>query len=142
MNSVIVSNMNDLVTDLQMLIRQPSVSAKKNGVFECANLVKKVMEKAGIRTELLYLNNEVTNYKNKNLKNESLIDRFDYIPPLIYGEVKSKKNPDGKTLLFYNHYDVQPEDPIELWEEDPFSGKVEGGCIFGRGFADDKGELI
>jgi len=135
--------MNDLVTDLQMLIRQPSVSAKKNGVFECANLVKKVMEKAGIRTELLYLNNEVTNYKNKNLKNESLIDRFDYIPPLIYGEVKSKKNPDGKTLLFYNHYDVQPEDPIELWEnQEPFSGRIKGNYIYGRGASDDKGELI
>ena len=51
-------------------------------------------------------------------------------------------NPNGKTLLFYNHYDVQPEDPIELWDEEPFSGKVEGNYIFGRGAADDKGELI
>jgi acetylornithine deacetylase/succinyl-diaminopimelate desuccinylase-like protein len=44
--------------------------------------------------------------------------------------------------LFYNHYDVQPIEPIELWEEDPFSGKVQGNYIFGRGSADDKGELI
>ena len=43
--------------------------------------------------------------------------------------------------MFYNHYDVQPEDPIDLWEADPFGGKVEGNYIFGRGSADDKGEL-
>ena len=104
--------MNDLVTDLQMLIRQPSVSAKKNGIVECANLVKKVMEKAGIRTELLYLQENNTNNKNNNLKINSEIDSICTIPPLIYGEVKSKRNPNGKTLLFYNHYDVQPEDPI------------------------------
>lgn len=135
--------MNDLVTDLQILIRQPSVSAKKNGVVECANLVKKVMEKAGIRTELLYLNEKNTDYKNNSLKNESQINNSNYIPPLIYGEVKSKKNPDGKTLLFYNHYDVQPEDPIELWEnQEPFSGRVKGNYIYGRGASDDKGELI
>jgi acetylornithine deacetylase/succinyl-diaminopimelate desuccinylase-like protein len=44
--------------------------------------------------------------------------------------------------LFYNHYDVQPEEPLELWESEPFSGKVEGNYVFGRGSADDKGELI
>ena len=48
----------------------------------------------------------------------------------------------GKTILFYNHYDVQPIDPIEKWDEDPFSGKVDGNVIFGRGSSDDKGELI
>src|SRR4051794_28616933 len=63
-------------------------------------------------------------------------------PPIVYGEVKSKSNPNGKTILFYNHYDIQPEDPIELWKSDPFSGKVEGGFIYGRGVSDDKGELI
>ncbi|HEX7818138.1 MAG TPA: hypothetical protein VF419_02050, partial [Nitrososphaeraceae archaeon] len=79
------------MTDLQMLIRQPSVSAKKIGIFECANLVKKVMEKAGIRTELLYLHKKNIDYKNNFLENESQIDHFNDIPPLIYGEVKSEK---------------------------------------------------
>jgi acetylornithine deacetylase/succinyl-diaminopimelate desuccinylase-like protein len=46
------------------------------------------------------------------------------------------------TLLFYNHYDVQPEDAIELWDKDPFSGHTKGNYIFGRGVADDKSELI
>ncbi len=121
-NEVVDAEMEGLLADLQTLIRQPSVSAKKQGLVECANLVAKIMRKAGINAEVLYLD-------DKN------------IPPIIYGEVKSKSNPN-KTILFYNHYDVQPEEPLELWENDPFSGKVEGNYVFGRGSADDKGELI
>ena len=135
--------MDDLISDLQLLIRQPSVSAKKNGLLECSHLVKQLMEKAGIKTELLYLQENNTNCKNNHLKIYSENNNVCSIPPLIYGEVKSKKNPTGKTLLFYNHYDVQPEDPIELWENnEPFSGKVKGNYIYGRGSSDDKGELI
>ena len=135
--------MDDLISDLQLLIRQPSVSAKKNGLLECSDLVKRLMEKAGIKTELIYLQENPINYKNNNLKHYSEKDSVCSIPPLIYGEVKSKKNPNGKTLLFYNHYDVQPEDPVELWEnKEPFSGKVKGNYIYGRGSSDDKGELI
>ena len=114
--------MDNLIKDLQALIRQPSVSAKKQGLVECANLVAATIRKAGISSELLYLD-----------------DRS--IPPAVYGEVKSKTNP-GRTILFYNHYDVQPEEPVELWDADPFSGKLDGNRVYGRGSADDKGELI
>jgi acetylornithine deacetylase/succinyl-diaminopimelate desuccinylase-like protein len=115
------SNMNNLVSNLQTLIRQPSVSAKNEGIEECANLVKKMLQKAGINSQILRL--------GKN------------IPPVVYGEIKSKKNPN-KTLLFYNHYDVQPAEPFDLWDYPPFSAKIKGNKIFGRGSADDKGELI
>ena len=115
------NNMKGLISDLQTLIRQPSVSAKNEGLEECARLVAKIMRKSGICSELLYLGKE--------------------IPPVVYGEVKSKKNPK-KTLLFYNHYDVQPAEPFDLWKDKPFSGKIIGNKIFGRGSADDKGELI
>jgi acetylornithine deacetylase/succinyl-diaminopimelate desuccinylase-like protein len=64
------------------------------------------------------------------------------VSPIVYGEVKSKSNPNGKTILFYNHYDVQPVEPIELWHDDPFSGKIDGNFIYGRGASDDKGELM
>jgi acetylornithine deacetylase/succinyl-diaminopimelate desuccinylase-like protein len=121
-NEVVDAEMDGLIADLQTLIRQPSVSAKKQGLVECANLVAKIMRKSGINSEVLYLDDN-------------------RIPPIIYGEVKSKSN-STKTLLFYNHYDVQPEGPVELWEHEPFSGKVEGNYVFGRGSADDKGELI
>ena len=120
--------MKGLISDLQTLIRQPSVSARRVGLLECANLVAHIMLKSGITSEVLYLD---------DLKN----DKKD-VPPIVYGEVKSKANPNGRTILFYNHYDVQPEEPLELWKADPFSGKVEGNYIFGRGSSDDKGELI
>jgi acetylornithine deacetylase/succinyl-diaminopimelate desuccinylase-like protein len=113
-------NMSILVNDLRVLIRQPSVSAKNQGIKKCANLVKNTLKKSGIKAEILSMK--------------------DY-PPVVYGEVKSKKNPN-KTLLFYNHYDVQPVEPVELWDDDPFSGTIKGNKIYGRGSSDDKGELI
>lgn len=125
LDAAVDAGMGGLISDLQALIRQPSVSAKKLGLVECANLVAATMQKAGISAEVLYLDDE---------KKE--------VPPVVYGEVRSKSNPDGKTLLFYNHYDVQPEEPLELWEAAPFSGEVKGNQIFGRGSADDKGELM
>ena len=135
--------MNDLVSDLQLLIRQPSVSAKNNGMLECSHLVKKIMDKAGIKTELLFPLQTEGSYKSNNFSLDPELDTHTNLYPLIYGEVQSKANPQGKTLLFYNHYDVQPEDPIELWEnKDAFSGKISGNYIYGRGSSDDKGELI
>jgi acetylornithine deacetylase/succinyl-diaminopimelate desuccinylase-like protein len=136
--SLVDEGMDDLISDLQVLIRQPSVSAINQGLEECALLLAKMMNTAGIRTELLYLS------KPKSLKAHDIDNNEKHltIPPLVFGEVKSKSNPLGKTILFYNHYDVQPIDPIEKWDEDPFSGKVDGNVIFGRGSSDDKGELI
>jgi acetylornithine deacetylase/succinyl-diaminopimelate desuccinylase-like protein len=116
--------MDELIFDLQSLIKQPSISATKQGLVECANLVLNIMGKAGINSELLHFKEDAV------------------VPPLVFAEVKSKSNPNGNTILFYNHYDVQPVEPLELWKHDPFSAKVEGNYIFGRGASDDKGELI
>ncbi len=115
------SHIDNLVSDLQTLIRQPSVSAKNEGIQECAKLVQKLLKKSGIKSELLRLRKDVA--------------------PIVYGEIKSKQNP-GKTLMFYNHYDVQPAEPFDLWDDPPFSGVRKGNKIFGRGATDDKGELI
>ena len=123
---------NDLISDLQILIRQPSISATNQGLEECSILLSNMMKNIGIQTELLSL----------DLEEQVESRTIGRIPPVVYGEVKSKSNPNGKTILFYNHYDVQPVDPIEKWNEDPFSGKVIGNNIFGRGSSDDKGELI
>ena len=131
--TTIDSEMDSLILDLQRLIRQPSVSAKKQGIAECASLVADIMDRAGIRSQILHLDHDICDGRHDDDSNAN---------PLVYGEAKSKANPNGKTILFYNHYDVQPEDPIELWDKDPFSGKVEGNYIFGRGASDDKGELI
>lgn len=116
----IITHMDNLVSDLQELIRQPSISAKNEGIEECAKLVKKILNDSRIDSEIL---------------------RFKDAAPLVYGEVKSKSNP-SKTLLFYNHYDVQPAEPFDLWKYPPFDAKIVGNKIFGRGATDDKGELI
>ena len=123
MNSIkhVDSHMNNLISDLQTLIRQPSVSAKNEGIEECAKLVQTLLKNSGINSELLRLKKGVA--------------------PLVYGEIKSKQNPK-KTLMFYNHYDVQPAEPFDLWEFPPFSATRKGNKIFGRGATDDKGELI
>jgi acetylornithine deacetylase/succinyl-diaminopimelate desuccinylase-like protein len=132
--------MDDLISDLQVLIRQPSVSAINHGLEECALLLSKMMNKAGIKSELLYLGQS-----DRVNTNKAASDNANYLtvpPPVVFGEVQSKSNPYGKSILFYNHYDVQPIDPIEDWDDDPFSGKIEGNIIYGRGSSDDKGELI
>ena len=49
--------------------------------------------------------------------------------------------PDAPTILVYGHYDVQPPDPLELWETDPFTATVKGEWLHARGVADDKGQL-
>jgi acetylornithine deacetylase/succinyl-diaminopimelate desuccinylase-like protein len=50
--------------------------------------------------------------------------------------------PGAPTILIYGHHDVQPEDPLELWESPPFVGTVRDGKIFGRGSVDDKGQVL
>ena len=115
------SHMDDLISDLQKLIQQPSVSAKNEGIEECAKLVKTLLKSSGLKSEILRLKKGIA--------------------PIVFAEIKSKKNPD-KTLMFYNHYDVQPAEPFDLWDDPPFSGIRKGNKIFGRGSTDDKGELI
>ena len=95
------SHMDHLISDLQKLIQQPSVSAKNEGIEDCAKLVKKLLISAGLKSEILRLKKGVA--------------------PVVFAEIKSKSNPD-KTLMFYNHYDVQPAEPFDLWDDPPFSG--------------------
>jgi acetylornithine deacetylase/succinyl-diaminopimelate desuccinylase-like protein len=60
--------------------------------------------------------------------------------PVVYGDWLGA--PDAPTLLFYGHYDVQPVDPLELWESPPFEATVRDGEIYARGSADDKGQVF
>lgn len=102
---------------LQELCQQPSVAAQNRGMKETANLVEHYLTKVGADVELL----ETSGF------------------PVVYGEVSGAK---GKTLSFYNHYDVQPEDPIDLWDSDPFGAEIRDGKIYARGVADNKGNLM
>jgi acetylornithine deacetylase/succinyl-diaminopimelate desuccinylase-like protein len=58
--------------------------------------------------------------------------------PVVYAEIGS----GPRTLMIYNHYDVQPEDPVELWDSPPFTLDQRDGILYGRGTSDDKGELL
>lgn len=60
--------------------------------------------------------------------------------PIVYGDWLDA--PDAPTILFYGHYDVQPVDPLELWESPPFEATVRDGEIYARGSADDKGQVF
>src|SRR5437870_108501 len=116
------TEMGNLIHDLQKLIRQSSVSAKNEGLEKCAQLVNEIMLTAGISSMVCSLDSGIKS------------------APIVYGEIKSRSNPYGKTILFYNHYDVQPVEPITAWSENPFGGIIKGNKIFGRGASDDKGE--
>jgi acetylornithine deacetylase/succinyl-diaminopimelate desuccinylase-like protein len=59
--------------------------------------------------------------------------------PLVYAE--SLEAPGKPTVLLYGHYDVQPAEPLELWTSPPFDPRVRDGNIYGRGTADDKGQV-
>ncbi len=62
--------------------------------------------------------------------------------PLAIAELRASRAPESApTVLCYGHFDVQPPDPLELWESPPFEPEVRGEYLYGRGVADDKGQL-
>src|ERR1700681_3659385 len=71
------------------------------------------------------------------------LDNVEILPtkmhPLVYGE--SLRAPGKPTILFYGHYHVQPAEPLNLWTSPAFEPTIRGGDLFGRGTADDKGQV-
>ena len=114
-------NLNRFIDELFVLLRQPSISARWEGVVECSQLLTGMMEKIGIKPRILPMGGERK-------------------PPLIYGEIL---NPEAKrTLLIYGHFDVQPPEPLEAWNSPPFQPTIRDGRIYGRGSADNKGQFF
>ena len=108
--SYVDETMEELITDLQLLIRQPSISALHQGLEECALILSKMMKKAGIRTELLYLSDNRENYRvfkkdDLTVSSQASTSASDFtssLPPhlpapIVFGEVKSKSNPNGNS---------------------------------------------
>src|SRR5579872_5592891 len=62
---------------------------------------------------------------------------------LVLGEVRASHNPENApTVLVYNHFDVQPPAPLELWESDPFELTIKDEWAYARGITDDKGQVF
>ena len=101
---------------VQDLCRQPSISAQNIGIQETAEYVKRMLEAIGAKAEIVPI-------EGGN--------------PVVYGEVGS----GNRTLSFYNHYDVQPPEPLELWDTEPFAAEIVDGRIVARGVADNKGNI-
>jgi acetylornithine deacetylase/succinyl-diaminopimelate desuccinylase-like protein len=113
----ITMQVQENIKELTKLCAQPSVSATGQGLKECSEIVSSMLTRRGF---------EVTMLPTAGA-------------PVVFAERKGKTD---KTLLFYNHYDVQPPEPLELWETPPFEPTVRNGKLFARGATDDKGELM
>ncbi len=100
---------------LKGLVRFPTVAAKGQSLPETANMVEALLKGAGLETKQHHITGA----------------------PVVTGwlDVGAKR-----TLMFYDHYDVQPAEPLDLWESDPFEPEIRGERIYGRGVADNKGD--
>ena len=108
----------EYIDELKVLIRQPTVSAQGIGIPETARIVlDRTKVRGGIAAEALSV---------------------DGGPPTIVGETGG----GDRTLLIYNHYDVQPPDPLDEWSTPPFEPTERDGFLFGREVSDNKGNLL
>ncbi len=115
-DAYINSHLDESIAELSHLAAQPSVAAQNWGMQECAQLVGEMLSQRGFQVEILPTGGA----------------------PVVFGERKGRSN---KTLLFYNHYDVQPPEPLELWTSPPFEPQVRQGKLYARGVSDDKGHI-
>jgi acetylornithine deacetylase/succinyl-diaminopimelate desuccinylase-like protein len=107
--------------DFYSFLRFPSVStddayAKK--VNECAQWLAQKLTAAGLQTEIVSTPGH----------------------PVVWA--RNKHQPGRRTVLIYGHYDVQPADPLELWESPPFEPVLKDGFVFARGSTDNKGQIL
>jgi len=116
-DSFLQSRLDDYIAETARLCAQPSVSATGYGVAECADLVGRTLEQHGFSVQKFSTAGQ----------------------PVIVGHADGKSQ---RTILFYNHYDVQPPEPLDLWTTPPFEPTVRDGALYARGAKDDKGEFV
>ncbi len=107
----------EFTAELQAICRQPSIAAQGVGMQEAGAMVRDLMEKSGLKVQFI----QTPGY------------------PVVFGELDVGA---PKTLLFYDHYDVQPPEPLEEWTHPPFGAEIHDGVLYARGCSDNKGNLV
>lgn len=120
MDTAIVAGQELALGELARLCAVPSVSAKGAHQEECAELVVELMRAHGLEARTIPVPGG---------------------PPVAFGEARTATD-DAPTVLFYNHYDVQPAEPLDLWDSPPFELTFRDGNAYARGAADDKGHIV
>ena len=105
--------------ELRPLIEQKSISTRNEGVEECASLLADMLRGYGLSNVAIY----------------PTAGR-----PVVYGEII--EDPSYPTMLMYGHYDVQPAEPLEAWDTDPFKMVIKDGRMFCRGGSDNKAQFF
>lgn len=108
---------DEYIASLQRMLQQPSIAAQGVGMDEMASMVEGDLKTLGAEPRCIDTRGGF---------------------PVVYAEFPGEGN---RTLGFYNHYDVQPADPLDQWESDPWSGDIRDGRIWARGVADNKGNI-
>jgi len=107
----------EAVADLQRFCRQPSVAAQDWGMHDMAALVTDALTGLGATTQVT--------------------------PTPGYAVVVGRfAGMTERRLAFYNHYDVQPPEPLDAWTSPPFAAEIRDGWLYARGVADNKGNLV
>lgn len=119
----IKDNNDKFLEELKELLSIPSISNNEESITDvkrCAEWLKSHLNSLGINNTKIF---ETEGH------------------PIVYGDYLSAGK-DKPTILIYGHYDVQPPDPLEMWDAPPFTPVIHDGKIFGRGTADDKGQIF
>ncbi len=118
MENFVEKNFDQAIEDLFRLIRIPTVTAKGgHNSAQAISELKRIFNELGFKTSTAETKGQ----------------------PVFTAVLDSNKS---KTLLFYDHYDVQPAEPFDLWTSPPFEPEIREGKIYGRGVADNKGHII
>lgn len=110
------AHLDERIAELEALCRIASVSSTRQQLAPCAKAVAQMLERRGFK---------VTTFETD-------------AAPVVFAEI----GVGPETMLFYNHYDVQPAEPLDLWTRPPFEPSRRDGALFARGAIDDKGELV
>jgi len=117
LNRTVQARLEGHLEELTKLCAQPSIAAQDDGMLACAELVGRMLEQRGFAVEIMPTGGA----------------------PVVVAERGGRSD---RRLLLYNHYDVQPPEPLELWQTPPFEPSLRDGKLYARGVSDDKGHIV